>query len=190
MMKSDVIVQTFQRVCAAVSLFILVACAQAPTHRPFSEMRGGCDNYRMNVSRELRLMSRESTSIDAVRRLDDATPTLKMDRPYAISLVPQESVMFEMDPQQARRVDNPRGGLLAFEASESGEHRVSASSGVWIDVVTGHLSAVQSETFEMQTGCAQLFKTVVFNLYSGDRYLLQLSGAVSPEVRLVVTRSR
>ncbi|HVO93083.1 MAG TPA: hypothetical protein VMT22_09600 [Terriglobales bacterium] len=171
-------------------LFVLAAAnsvqtSELPPQRPMNEMHGDCSNYHWNLSKELSLSARAPTSLASQARPEHLPPA-DVDRPYAVVLQPQTSVTFATKPGEDRGGPAKFSGLLAFTPPTDGIYRISASTGLWIDVVESG-SLVPSAAHEMQTGCKTIFKSVAYRLKGGSPLIVQFNGSPNEIVRMLIT---
>jgi hypothetical protein len=166
--------------CAAI------ATAQSmPQKQPMAQMHGGCDNYRTNLTAELQLMAMTPAEVTAGASAGEA-PALPQSKAVVVSLLPQSQVRLAAPPAQDRGGADRRAGLVSLGALSAGDWRVSLGSFAWIDAVaSGRL--LPNPSFEMQSGCAAIFKTVVFHVSEAEPVILQLSGADTQSIRVLLT---
>ncbi len=163
----------------------LAASGGVAENRPMDQMHGGCGNYAVDLKAEMRLMAGPALAVTAGPAAEDA-PRVETGRALEVTLLPQAEVRFAAPPVRNSAGDDRRGGLLRLGVLHAGDWRVSADRYVWIDLAgAGRLLA--SPGFEMQTGCATIFKTIVFRVPEATAVDVQLSGASSATVRLLVT---
>lgn len=177
-------------ITGAVGLTLWAACtSMADEHalhpRPMEEMQGDCSNYQWDMSQEFALWEQETTAITASSSEDEA-PAIGLATRYTVALHPHDSVAFLATPEKDRGGKDRFSGLLSFEIPEDGLYRISASSGVWIDAVVNG-SVIKSTSFEMQTKCTTVFKSVAYRLWGGDAALLQFNGSRSTTVDIAIT---
>jgi len=103
----------------------------------------------------------------------------------SLTLQPQGAVRFAVPPARTGKADS-LAGQYAFRVARAGTYRVALDAGVWVDVVAGG-RAIASGAHGHGPACSGVRKMVDFRLPAG-RYVLQLSGAASPAVRVMVAR--
>jgi hypothetical protein len=163
------------------------APAQEPTRsRPMSEMHGTCSNYRADLTHEFALMKEADVAVAAGRSVAEAS-RMPVSKPVALGLVAQGQVTFPVPPAQKRGGPDRFAGIVSLGELPKGQWRVSATSGVWVDLVSNS-TLLSSPTFEMQTQCVDIFKSVVFELPAVGKVLLQINGAKDAHTRLLVTQ--
>ena len=172
------------------SALILFALAPIAVHaqdtrsRPMDEMHGDCTNFATDLGQEFRLMAssaRASPTSVSPQNAPVASPGV-----FDFTLHPQSLVRFAADPAQQRGGDDSFAGVVSLGNLAEGHWRISADNGAWIDLVAdGDLLA--SPEFEMQTGCAELFKTVTFEQPARGPVLMQISGSKTAEIRITIT---
>ena len=163
----------------------LAAFAEVPPPRPMDQMHGGCDAYAWNMGHEFHLWQGEAATARAGMDVSGITPVI-VGKPVDVALAPQPGVAFAAIPEQQRGGADTFAGLLEIMPPTAGVWRVSASTGLWVDaIVDGVL--VKSAGFEMQTGCATIFKSVSYDLPAGKPIVLQLSGSKPQAVRILVS---
>jgi hypothetical protein len=171
-----------------LSLFgarLLMAEGFAQASRPIEEMRGNCDHYALDVRKELAAMEGVPRNLTALTERGADPPISPSRQALLVTLLHRESVTLVATPKP----EGPNAGLLALSVPEDGLYRISAGSVVWIEIVHGQ-ARVEPTQFEMQTGCAALFKTIQYRLKKDVGYWLELSGnmptatiILSPETR-------
>lgn len=161
--------------------------ASDPRGRPMHEMHGDCANYRTDLSREFGLWQRDAATIRAISAGQNPSGVVSPDQRTTIELLPSPQVRFDVKPGEDRGKPDNFSGSVTVAALPSGLWRVSASNGVWIDLVGGG-ALLASPTFEMQSKCATIFKTVTFAVPGGAALTLQLSGSPRPAADVMITR--
>ncbi len=171
---------------AAVLVYTALAVAQdMPQKQSMDQMHGGCGNYRTSLKSEMQLMAMTPFEVTAGANAG-AAPTIPQSKAVVVSLMPQTQVRLAAPPAQDRGDPDRRAGLLSLGTLSAGDWRVSLDRFAWIDAVaSGHV--LPNPSFEMQTGCAAIFKTVVFHVTEAEPVILQLSGAGSASLKLLVT---
>lgn len=157
-------------------LAVLAQCetVMAQASRPIEEMRGNCDHYALDVRKELAAMEGVPRNLTALTERGAAPPISPSRQSLLVTLQHRESVTLVATPKP----EGPNAGLLALSVPEDGLYRISVGAAVWIEVVDGQ-AQVEPTQFEMQTGCATLFKTIQYRLKKDVSYWLELSGATS-----------
>jgi hypothetical protein len=154
--------------------------------RPMAEMHGGCANFKMDLRHEFAIWKSPGIAQKAVPAAADGVKAISTETKYAVELLPHPSVKFVAPPFKDRGGPDKFSGLLRLEVPKDGLYGVSASTGLWIDVVEGK-TLVSAKRFEMQTGCDTIFKSVEFPLRKGVVYWLQLNGSAAGKVTIAVT---
>ncbi len=144
-----------------------------------------CAGFRWDVSREQALFATAARSLTAGRDAA-AAPAIGANHLYDLSLAPQQDVRFVVHPEKRALTDGAYAGLARMHVPAAGLYRISIDKGFWIDVVAGH-ETLDSRDFAGRAGCGEPRKIVVYELPAGD-LVLQLSGAISPHVRVTLTR--
>jgi len=157
----------------------------AQASRPIDEMRGSCDDYALNVRKELATMEGVPRKLTALPSRETAPPMSPIGQLLLVTLHNTEKIMLAATPKQS----GPYSGLLAFSVPTDGNYRISAGAAVWIEVVHGQ-ARVEPTQFEMQTGCATLFKTIQYRLKKGVGYWIELSGNMTAVTLLLSSETR
>ncbi len=139
----------------------------------------------MDLRREIGLLAQPGTAVTASARADGA-PVVARDRSLTVTLVRQGTVTFAQPPESKRGGPDSYAGLVSIGVLPKGEWRVSANKAVWFDLVSGN-RVLASPTFEMQGGCRELRKAVVFVQPNDAPAWLQISGGTDADVRIAVT---
>lgn len=171
---------------ASFSLFCVSVATTGEPARPMTEMRGDCSNYLTDIQSDLVLWERPADSAPASADFAKVA-TASLDRRLRVSLKPHPEVRFAAPPEQMRGAADKFSGLIAVTTAAAGAYRLSASNGLWLDVV-GPEGVIASRTFEMQTKCDRIFKTVTYDLPANTSLIVQLNGSSVPEVDLLVHR--
>ncbi len=171
----------------AVLLCAALAAQDMPQKQSMDQMHGGCDNYRTNLKSEMQLMAMTPLEVTAGANAG-AAPMIPQSKAVVVSLMPQTQVHLAAPPAQDRGGPDRRAGLLSLGTLSAGDWRVSLDRFAWVDVVASG-SVLPNPSFEMQTGCAAIFKTVVFHVAEAQPVILQLSGASAEPVRVLITRA-
>ena len=168
-------------------LAVLAQCEtiMAQASRPIDEMRGNCDDYALDVRNELAAMAGVPRNLTALTERGAAPPISPSWQSLLVTLHHSEAVTLATIPKLA----GPNAGLVALSVPEDGLYRISAGSAVWIEVVQGQ-AGVEPTQFEMQTGCATLFKTIQYRLKKDMGYWLELSGTTAAVTLLLSSETR
>lgn len=154
--------------------------------RPMTEMHGDCANYLTDLRPDMALWAQPVEAIVASSAPATAAAA-PLETRLRIALKPHPEVRFPAAPEQMRGAPDKFSGLIAITTGAAGAYRVSAGNGLWLDVV-GPAGLIPSRTFEMQTKCDRIFKTVTYHLPANARLIVQLNGGAGPEVDLLVHR--
>ena len=166
-------------------LLPISAHAQDTRGRPMDQMQGDCSNFATDLDQELAMMRAPVTTVSASISLDRSA--IAPQGAFELTLNPQDKVQFPVTPARERGNSNTFAGIVSLGDLPAGLWRISADNGAWIDLVAeGKILA--SPEFEMQTKCAELFKTVVFEQPHNSPTFLQISGSRNPAIRITVTR--
>lgn len=162
--------------------------------RPMAEMEGGCENFKMPLADQLANWDKKEIRIQGAQD-DKSTTELPSNRKVSLSLYPQKKVMLSVKPEkEPAKGQTVYAGLAAMEVKSDGLYRIAMGSKVWLDLIeveageensTGKI--VPASTFEMQTGCAKIFKAVEYNLKTGRKYLLQVSASPAQSVQVLTS---
>lgn len=121
-----------------------------------------------------------------------ATPaTLALGRSARTALSPVAAVTFPVKPERAAAAGT-QAGVLAVDVTTAGTYRVALGAAVWVDLVAGGegstgMKALTSVAHGHGPECSTVRKFVDFKLTPG-RYVLQVSGAKTPTLAVMVTR--
>jgi hypothetical protein len=114
------------------------------------------------------------------------SPMLKIDQPYQLKLVAQNTVNYAVKPAKPTLNDSMQGGLVRFKVDKAGLYRVSISSSHWIDVVDG-TEVVKSKDFTGSHNCDRVHKIVEFDLPANHDLTLQFSGSTDVQLLMSIT---
>ena len=146
----------------------------AQASRPIDEMRGIWADYALDVRKELATMKGIPRILTALTECGAAPPMSPIGQSLLVTLYHIDQLTLAATPKHS----GPYAGLLTFSVPTDGRDRISAGSAVWIEVVDGQARAEPTQ-FEMQTGCATLFRTIQYRLTKGVRDWLELPGSTS-----------
>ena len=165
----------------AISL-LLIALGAAPT---FAADR--CTGFKWDVSKELALFDGPSVALSAAKNASVAS-TLRVDRLYQLQLLPQATVTFAAAPARSTAADGAYAGVAELNLDAPGNYRVAVDAPLWLDIVMNGKLASATD-FQGQQSCDGPHKIVEFDLTSGKRFMLQISGSAKATVRLTVTQT-
>jgi hypothetical protein len=156
--------------------------------RPMQEMRGGCDNFAIDLRREFSVWDAAPQRLTAAPAEPAADAiAVQASRPADIALLPDGAYRLAPQAGQDRRAEGRFGGEVTVEIPAAGQWRVSAGpGGVWYDLM-GPQGPLHDPRFEMQTRCTSIFKTVVFAVPSPGRYRLAINGNAHAVLRILVS---
>lgn len=162
-----------------------VVADDTPLQRPISEMHGDCDDFGWDLSAELAAWPGQPVAMAGSAAAEGAREAAAWAVPLLVALRPQRDVSFAAPPGRASDGEG-FAALLLLEIARDGIVRVSAGAPVWIDLVRDG-ALIGESGFEMQTQCERIFKSVAFPVSAGERLVLQLSGAKSDALRLMLS---
>lgn len=142
-----------------------------------------CNGYDRNVSQELKLLSQDVSEIPAILNVGEA---------YQIKLKPQTGITLLAEPNRLSLDEASFAVILPLKIAKTGDYRISVSAESWIDIVkkidkTDDYQIVSSHDFNGRFDCAVLRKLVEYQLDENDSYFLQITGATSSNIKLLVT---
>jgi hypothetical protein len=173
--------------CLVVAALVGTPAIAGQAVRPMTEMRGDCANYKTDLSREFAAWQEKAVALQG-----SDCPACAVDHRVAIGqrtalkLLKSSAVHFPVAPEQKREREDAHAGMVTVEFKAAGRYRVSASTGVWIDLVKD-AALVPSLAFEMQTQCKPIFKSVVWDVAEPGLYHIQLSGNSGDAVEVLVS---
>jgi len=172
-------------------VFALPSLAQtsAPRGRPMHEMQGDCANFGTDLTREFALWGQPPLSIDVRPQETEGSAPLPAKRRIALRLVPNDAIRFAVPPGENRGAPDRFGGTVQLAPLSAGLWRVSASNGAWLDITTDR-SLLDAPSFEMQTKCDRIFKSVTYRVTDGHRLFLQVNGSRTETIGLLLTLVR
>jgi len=97
-----------------------------------SAMPGSCEDYAVDVSREVKAMATPAAESTAAAAKSTA---LRSGIVYRLHLSPQQGFVFVAPPERRRREDGAYAGIARFSVPTAGRWRVNLGSASWIDVV-------------------------------------------------------
>lgn len=167
------------------SIFLAALGTTAETSRPMSEMHGACGAFETNLASELKAWDQKE--INLTQGADQKIP---LGEKAKIQLSSEDKVKLVAPPEKSFPVKDSRyAGLLKFSVKEDGDYRVSLGAKLWLDVIPVRTKKpLEAVSFEMQTKCDKIFKTVLFKLEKNQEYFVQLSSSKAPEVDLLISK--
>jgi hypothetical protein len=145
-----------------------------------------CAGFKWDVGKEHTLFGGKADPETAGTSTSSA-PAAALNRLHELQLAPQVEVTFAAPPGKKALPADARAGLVTFKITAAGTYRISSDSSVWIDVVSNKM-LLRAEDFQGQAGCDAPHKIVAFDLSPGV-FVLQISGATQPKVRLTITQA-
>jgi hypothetical protein len=142
-----------------------------------------CVDFKWDVTQERALFSGPATPLAAGGDAK-AAPRMLLNHLYAVTLLPQDKVVFPATPGRKPAAAG-NAGVLTFTLPATGSYRVALDMPVWIDVAANG-ALVPAKDFQGQHACAAPHKIVEFDLKGTRPFFLQLSGAPD-SVRLTLT---
>lgn len=143
-----------------------------------------CAGFKWPVAEELRLFGGPDTAAAAGR--DEATAALlQTGRLYRLALQEQESVRLPVVPSKPMLTDGAYAGVVRVPLA-AGRYRVALEAEFWVDVVSGGVP-LPSADFSGSPGCDGPRKIVEYAIPAAGEYLVQLSAATAPVVRVAIT---
>lgn len=112
--------------------------------------------------------------------------TVAIGRGAVLALRPSGDVTFVVAPAKMPESDS-FSGTVSFEVTVAGTYRVALDSPAWVDVVSSG-KVLDSVAHGHGPACSPVRKMVDFELSPG-RYALQLSGAKTASVTVLVARA-
>jgi len=171
--------------CLTLLMLCLLPENPAQASRPIDEMRGTCAQYALDLRNELTAMAGMPLTVPSLPQRGTVSPETPGWRPLSVTLHHSEAVTLATIPKR----QGANAGLIPVTIPEDGRYCISAGSAVWIEVVQGRMR-IEPIRFEMQTGCAALFKTVEYQLKQGADYWIELSGNTSTVTLLLSPTTR
>lgn len=142
-----------------------------------------CGGYDRNVTQELELLSHD---------VNEMPTSLNIGKAYQIQLKPQTDIMMLAEPHRISLDDASFAVILPLEIPKTGDYRISVSAESWVDIVkkvdkNNAYEVVSSSDFNGRFECITLRKLVEYHLTENEHYFVQISGATSSNIKLLVT---
>jgi hypothetical protein len=139
-----------------------------------------CEQFDWSIKREQALFGAPQLS-----RVASGSKLDSIEGGLALELQPQASVAFILPPERQPKSADSSGGVITFaNVPKAGLYQVTSSAEAWIDVIQDG-KAIKSTAFSGKRGCADVRKSVRFELKPGV-LTIQLSGATEKMVKLAV----
>jgi hypothetical protein len=147
----------------------------------FAAEPSGCRSFAWNVDTETALL--RGAAVEAGdTALDPARPAA-----IALTLRPLAEGGLSRPPERKPKNPDSFAGAVYFTKADYGRYVVALSAPAWIDVIQKGLY-VKSIRHSGAGGCDGIRKVVEFELLP-EPFIVQLSGADSPAIRMVVAPS-
>jgi hypothetical protein len=155
-----------------IALLILISSAFAG-----DMMNGGCQNYKTDVSQELKIWNGKAAPVVA-----GATVPLQTKVQYL--LTEQKTVKFKVTPQKLMNKDGSGfAGTFEFKAEKTGPYQLALGKRAWMELIDAETTKfVEAGSHDMQTKCDKLVKVLSYNLIAGKTYWIQINS--SPTAQL------
>lgn len=139
----------------------------------------GCDGFRFDVSKELKLFETEPRAVVS-------GASIETDRLYSLALSEQAKVKFTLPPGKATAPDSSYAGVLKIDSPRATTIRVTTSEAAWLDVISGG-KLIESGRHTGSGNCPLLRKVVEFAVTPGAPLVLQVSGSSGKQIKVAVT---
>jgi hypothetical protein len=167
---------------AVASILLILAAGSAGVTARAEE---GCIDFKWDVAGVRALFAGTAQSMPAGAESKSA-PILQPNHLYALTLLPQDRVNFATKPGARNVLSGAYAGLATFQITQPGSYRISIDAPFWIDVVSDG-ALLPPKDFQGQHDCSAPHKIVEFELRGTRPYVLQLSNAISDQIRLTIT---
>ncbi len=157
----------------------------AEKSRPMNEMHGDCSAYATNLAAEFKLWEQQPTILTHGK-----PEKISLEKKNGLKLEKQNKINYLATPEKSFTAETKKyGGLFYFKTDSQGYYRISAGGKFWFDLVpVGLKTVVDAVSFEMQTKCSSIFKTVEFKLDGYKEYAIQVSSSSEGQVDMLVSR--
>jgi hypothetical protein len=146
----------------------------------YAQDKPACEQFDWPVKREQALFGASG--------LRPAASGAKLDSigsGFALELQPHASVAFILPPERQPKSADSFAGVISFaNVPKAGLYQVTLSAEAWIDVIQ-YGQALKSKAFSGKRGCADVRKSVRFELKPGA-LTIQLSGVPEKTIKLAV----
>ncbi|HET7756432.1 MAG TPA: hypothetical protein VFK87_04165 [Steroidobacteraceae bacterium] len=169
---------------AAAGLYALLLLPGAAAPAPGSDP---CAGFSRDVRRERALFAGDARDL-AAGRTAAAAPALATGQLYELELSAQPEVSFVAPPGRVSRTEATYAGLATLSVTAAGIYQIALDQAAWVDVLA-HGVAIRARDFQGRPGCSAPHKLVEFELPAATPLVLQFSGAVTPSMRVTVSRA-
>ena len=157
--------------------------AQLAQHPPGHDE---CANLPSNLTAVIAAMAKPGTKVAALAAREPMAALLPAAERFEVALHPAERVSLPVKPAEGPETAASFAGLLPISVSRDGLYRISVSTHLWLEVLSGD-ARLQRVRLEPRLHCGTVQKSLGFPLKAGGTYWLQLSGNKTREVSLVIT---
>jgi hypothetical protein len=162
-------------------LAILAAALCAAVSAARAAEPSGCDKFAWPLDAERQLLSSPAEALTNGAELRTGE-----GRALSLALQPLAEAKLPMAPERSR--DGDKAGYLRFPApAQAGIVQVTASEGVWLDVIQDG-QFVRTAAFTAATECPPTRKSIRYRL-EAKPFIVQVSGTRASVVKLVVRSS-
>lgn len=138
----------------------------------------GCDAFAWPVAEERAWFADQN-----LRRRPTGARLSQIDRAVELTLEPTPSIHFFLPPGTAPRQDSYSGAVAFFGVPHPGLYQVTISRDAMIDVFENGMRLTPIASTEAKD-CRGVRKSMRFALASGDLVLVQVSGALTPSIKV------
>ena len=161
------------------------ASARGEDHRPFSEMHGGCEQFKTPIQKDLSIWAKESVKLSPF----PAKANIPLEKKVLLGPLSSSTDSLLVKPEKDfRKGKKSYAGSASLRVPRNGVYRVSLGSKIWLDLVdNGNKNVLEANHFEMQTKCDRIFKVVEYRLERDRDYTLQVSSSLSDVAAILVS---
>ena len=170
-----------------LTLVLVVLLLSACAGQGKRAMEGGCEDYRMDMRRELALADSLGIPTLTYTNTNKDASAVSMNAKLDVSLYPGNEVQFVVEPEKRGKKADEYAGLIKVRVSHDWNYRFSTVNPVWVEIATGDGRRVRTNKFEMQAQCKKVFKSAAFPLKANTDYWLQMSASRDKDTSIIIT---
>ena len=167
----------------AIVVSLLSSCAGQDKRA----MEGGCEDYRMDMRRELALADSPAIPTLTYNHINEGASSVSINAKLDVALYPSDEVQFLVEPEKRGKKADEYAGLVKVRVSHDWNYRFSTVIPVWVEIASADGRRVGTNKFEMQAQCKKVFKSAVFPLKANTDYWLQMSASRDKDTAIIIT---
>ena len=145
-----------------------------------------CANLSSSLVAVVSAMAKPGTKVNALAAREPMPALMPAAERFEVMLHPEARVSLPAKPTESPETAASFAGLLPISVLRDGIYRISVSTHLWLEVLSGD-AKLQRVRLEPRLHCGAVQKSLGFPLKAGVNYWLQLSGNKSQEMYVIIT---